>query len=142
MAQGVVEQLKIRAPEAFDNTPVLFAYLFGSQTMGRSREDSDIDVAIYLEDYNDADGGLDATLHFTDVLARAARLGNLDVVVLNAAPLRLRGRVIKEGIVVHSRDEPTRVRFESIALRTFFDFQIHAREMDRQFLRDIAEGTR
>lgn len=138
----MVEQLKSRAPEAFENTPVLFAYLFGSHATGRSKVSSDIDVAVYLEDYNDADGGLNATLQLTDVLGRISKLGKLDVVALNAAPLRLRGRIIKERIVIHSRNEPARVRFESIVLREFFDFQIHARYMDQQFLRDIAEGRR
>jgi len=45
-------------------------------------------------------------------------------------------------VVLFSRDEPFRVRFESRVLREFLDFQIHAAPMDLELLRATAEGRR
>ena len=136
------ERLRDAAGRAFAGTPVLFAYLFGSAATGRSRPDSDLDIAVYLEPRIDAGCYLDLSLDLAGRLSEASRLGNVDLLILNEAPLPILGRVVQERVVLYSRDEPARVHFESRSLREFFDFEIHARPLDRKFLRDIAEGRR
>jgi len=64
------------------------------------------------------------------------------VLVLNDAPLPLVGRVIQQRRVLYSCDEPARVRFESLKLRQFFDFELTMGPLDRRFLEDIASGRR
>jgi uncharacterized protein len=142
MDQTLLVQLREAAERAFRETPVIFAYLFGSQTTGRTHARSDVDVAVYVELANGEQPGLDLTLDLIGKFETAAHLGNVDLVVLNAAPLCLAGRIIQQRVVLYSRDEPARVRFESLKLREFFDFEIHARELDRKFLEDFAHGRR
>ena len=62
--------------------------------------------------------------------------------MLNWTPLRITGRVLTEGILLSSRDDPARIVWESRMLREFWDFRIRADEVDRQALRDMAEGKR
>jgi hypothetical protein len=69
-------------------------------------------------------------------------VSGVEVLVLNGAPLPIRGRVVRQRVVIYSRDEPARVAFESRTLREFFDFQIHAAPMDEQMLRETADGRR
>lgn len=130
------------AEEAFGATPALFAYLFGSQATGRTHAWSDVDVAVYLEPAADRWHTLDLTLDLIGRFETAAHVGNVDLVVLNTAPLRLVGRIIQQRIVLYSRDEAARARFESLSLRQFFDFEIHARQLDQSFLEDFARGRR
>ena len=142
MDTGLYESLRDAATRAFADSPVLFAYLFGSVAAGRNGPHSDVDVAVYLEPSVDADRFLDLRLSLAGRVAEASGLGNVDLLILNEAPLRVLGRAIQERVVLYSRDEPARVRFESRCLREFFDFEIHARALDRKFLQDVADGRR
>lgn len=121
---------------------MLFAYLFGSVATGRVRSGSDVDVAVYLEPGPALDRALETSLDLAGRLSSASGVGNTEVTVLNEASLPLRGRAVRERVMLFSRDEPARVRFESMTLREFFDFQIHAVPLDMKFLSDTAEGRR
>lgn len=141
MERAVVERLESAAAAIFRDTPVLFAYLFGSFAAGTARAGSDVDVAVYLGPDAPAEM-LEGSLDLSGELSRASGIGDIDVTILNRAPLPLRGRVVRERRVLYSRDEPTRVRYESLTLREFFDFELHARPLDLELLRATAEGRR
>lgn len=138
----VVERLREAARRELADAPVVLAYLFGSAATGRSRPGSDVDVAVLLDPSVPAERYLDLSLEIARRLSTASGVGNMEVVVLNDAPLPLRGRAVRERVVLHSRDEPFRVRFEGKVLKEFLDFQIHAEPLDRELLRATAEGRR
>ncbi|MDP2623974.1 MAG: hypothetical protein Q8Q29_09265 [Actinomycetota bacterium] len=74
-------------------------------------------------------------------LEKAAALGRLvEVVILNEAPLPLAGRVVREGRIIYSANEPARVRYESRTFREFTDFDREARLLDEELIR--AHATR
>lgn len=138
-AADVVGALRGAAPDAFRGEGVVFAFLFGSQATGRMRPDSDVDVAVLLDDDVAPADYLAASLRLARRLERTAAVGPVEaVVVLNVAPLRLAGRVLRDRIVVFSADEPARVRYESETLRRFIDFELHAAPLARQRLASIA----
>lgn len=137
----VLERLRAAADQAFDREPVDFAYLFGSQARGSAEPDSDIDIAAHLE--GDISDPLRLSLRLARRLERVARVGSIEaVVILNTAPLPLAGRVVLEGRVFYSRDEPKRVDYESLIFRKFTDFDLMARALDEELLRGHANGTR
>ncbi|HXF71171.1 MAG TPA: nucleotidyltransferase domain-containing protein [Actinomycetota bacterium] len=140
MADPVEERLRRAAPAAFEGSGVVFAYLFGSRATGHARPDSDVDVAVYLDP--PPEDPLAAALALAGRLEERSGVGGIEVVVMNAAPLPLLGRILRERIVIFSRDEPARVAFESLTFREFQDFDLHARELDRELLRRHAEGRR
>jgi predicted nucleotidyltransferase len=117
-----IEQRLPTLAQAFERCPaVVFAYVFGGAAGGRITPLSDVDVAIYLEEAADPiEGRLQA------IEAVTAHLGTdeVDLVVLNTAPTALTGRILGTRRVVHDRDPLRRHRFESLALRRFFDFRI------------------
>lgn len=136
-----INQIREAAYRVLGATPVVFAYLYGSRAVGNERPDSDLDVAVYFDDSVPEDHYLDQSLTIASLLAEAG-LSGAEVVVLNSAPLALIGRIIKQRKVIYSRDEPVRVTFESLKFREFLDFDFHARQLDSQFLKDMAEGRR
>ena len=75
-------------------------------------------------------------------LSTAARIPDLDVIVLDESPLTLTGRVVRDGIVIYSVDEPLRAEYESRTFREFVDFSVLADEIDLEMLRQIADGKR
>jgi hypothetical protein len=138
----IVARLREAAGRELGGSPVLVAYLFGSVATGRARPDSDVDVAVVLEPSEPSERYLELSLELARRLAAASGVGGIEVVVLNDAPLPLRGRAVQQRVTLFSRDEPFRVRFESKVTREFLDFQIHAEELDREVLRATAEGRR
>jgi predicted nucleotidyltransferase len=142
MESGLTQRLRSTAPQAFAALPVKFAYLFGSQVGGRPRPDSDVDVAILADD-DVAEADYDQlTWRCTDALAAASGVPRIEVTVLNRAPLRFVGRVLRQRVVLFSRDEPARVAYESLMGRMADDVEIWAAPLDRELLTAIAEGRR
>ncbi len=115
---------------------VRFAYLFGSRATGRHRVTSDADIAIMPSRTLD----LLAEAALAQDLAQALHVPAVDLVDLRRAPLRLRGRVLAEGQLLYSADEPGRVAFEVRARSEYFDFLPTQREHRDQFLRRVAAG--
>jgi predicted nucleotidyltransferase len=105
------------------------AYLFGSQARGRAGPASDIDLAILLA--NDPPPTL-AGLQLDLADRLSAELGRqVDLVVLNRAPVDLIHRVLREGELVFERDRAARVRFEVRARNEYFDLLPHLQRYRR-----------
>lgn len=139
--QGLVDQLRAAARPAFASLPVLLAYLYGSRAAGRPRADSDIDVGVLL----DPSAAIDAdrlASRCSDALAAASGLGQIETTVLNDAPIRFLGRVLRQRVVLFSRDESARVEYESRIGRMADDVEVWAAVMDRELLAAIAQGRR
>lgn len=141
MDTDLVERLRAAAPAILDPEPVVVAYLFGSRAAGRPRPDSDTDIAVLVEDDADADERWRLRLRLPSAFERAART-EVDVVVLNDLPLPVRGRAVRQRVVLYSRDEPARVRFEVRTMREFLDFEPRAVAMSWAYLADVAAGLR
>lgn len=100
---------------------VVFAYLFGGAATGQLRPLSDVDVAVYLKETLDP---VEARLEALGVLTAHLGTDEVDLVVLNTAPIAVIGRILQTRRVILDRDPFRRHRFESLALREFFDFHI------------------
>ena len=139
----VLEQLRATAPSVLADEPVRVAYLFGSHARGEASALSDVDVALLAPDIGPHQR-LNLRLRVMGRLSTAARIPDfdLDVIVLDESPLTLTGRVVRDGIVIYSSDEPLRAAYESRTFREFVDFSVLADEIDRETIRQIAEGTR
>ena len=120
--------------QAFATAGVRFAYLFGSRATGHHRPTSDADIAIMPGQPLDllAEAGL------ADQLAQALQVPAVDLVDLQRAPLQLRGRVLAEGRLLYSADEPGRVEFEVRTRSEYFDFLPTQRAHRDHFLRRVA----
>lgn len=142
VSDDVLSRLRGAAPRAFASQPVRFAYLFGSHATGTARPDSDVDVAVSLDPGVEPDRRLDLALVISRELATASGLGKIDVIVLDDAPLPLKGRIASEGVMVYGIDEPARIEFESRTFREYGDFEIAFRGLHRELLEHIAAGRR
>lgn len=137
----ILARLREVAADVFDGEPVLFAYLYGSRATGRDRAGSDVDVAVYVDDTVANDDRLALSLRLAGRIEAQAGVAPVEaLLVLNDAPLALAGRVLHDRQLLHTRDEPTRIRFESRTFRQFHDFELHAEPMRRARLDAIAQG--
>lgn len=109
--------------EVFSKYSIALAYLYGSEAAGRATSLSDVDVALVIADDDyDPKNRLDLELQMEEEIARICGIGNIDVRVMNNAPLMLRGEVVTNGILLYSRDELFRVDYETSTRSEYFDF--------------------
>ena len=120
---GLVEEIAERMRPLLEaDERIRFAYLFGSAARAAGAEPGDVDVAMSVTDWS-----LPAEASLADALA--SRLGrHVDVVVLERAPPWLQFRILGEGAVVFSRDEPARIAFRERVERAFLDFRPYHEE--------------
>jgi predicted nucleotidyltransferase len=142
MDSRLSQRLRDVAGQVFADLPVGFAYLFGSQVAGRPRLDSDVDIAILADDTVPEEDYDRLALRCADALTVAANVPRIEVTVLNRAPLRFVGRVLRQRVVLFSRDEPAHVAYESLMGRMADDVEIWAAPLDRELLAAIAKGRR
>lgn len=104
-----------------------FAYLHGSRVDGTARTDSDIDVAAWF--------GKSPPQPY-DVLVPPG----VDLMVLDHAPLELRGRVALRGRLIFSDDEVARVRWEATTRKIYFDELPRIQRAHREFSEAVRRG--
>ena len=114
--------------------PVQAAYLYGSMTTGRVTPFSDVDIALVVDPGLTPLERLKLMLYLQVELADRCDVHNADVRVINDAPLVFRGRVVCDGILLYTRDEQTRIEFETATRAEYFDYlPIHQRLQEAFF---------
>ncbi len=126
--QPVARQLE-RFFAGRENEEPTAVYLFGSVARGDERPGSDVDVGVlFRRDPPPTLEGLPLRLEgeLERLLGRAVQ-----VVTLNAAPVDLRARVLRDGVLILDRDPSLRIRFEVRTRNEWFDLQPILREYRR-----------
>lgn len=119
----MVPSLKDSLSKLLPYYPVKLAYLFGSAAAGNATPLSDIDVALVLpDDQVDPGSFLSLEMQISDEISRNCELSEVDVRIINNAPLMFQGEVITHGILLYSSDEDFRVEFETSTRSAYFDF--------------------
>jgi len=136
-----VSEITQRLKEALAKQPeVKLAYLFGSHARGRAHKLSDVDVAVFLtEELSEREMG-EIRIRLTAELMRALRSDAIDVVILNLASPLLCHRVLRDGKLIYSVDETTRVRFTTDTYRLYLDHRYLYDILDEAMFRRIREG--
>src|SRR5579872_6707423 len=110
--------------QLFAQNPVNAAYLAGSLSNRTSFGHlTDVDIAILLMEQIKADQFLDYQIYFFSELAKRLDSDSIDVVILNQASLLLKLQVIRYGQILFSRDEKSRISFETRAVMDYLDFK-------------------
>jgi len=106
---------------------IIFSYIHGSFVEGDFR---DVDVAVYLKEEEKAlryelnlERRIEDTIDFP-----------VDVRILNDAPLSFRFNVIKNGILLFSKNEKIRCDFETLSTVEYHDFEYLREEFRREAL--------
>lgn len=103
---------------------IIFAYVFGGLLKDRLNPLSDVDLALYVKDTKE----LDYLGMFSDI-ANILGTDEIDLVILNSAPLALTGRILQNRKILIDKDPFLRHQYESLILRKFFDFTIKERDI-------------
>lgn len=99
------------------------ALLFGSHATGRARTDSDVDVAVLLDETPQASAKKNVLMSLASELGKELRADRLDLVLLNDAPPKLAFHVLRHGIVAFERDPVPLHRFRVATYSRHADYE-------------------
>lgn len=107
------------------------AYVFGSVATGLARADSDVDVAVLVDERLRRPRMLKYRLELMADIGAALHRSDIEVVVLNEATPLLTHRVLSRGTLVFERSASARVRFQVRTAGRYMDlipmFETHIR---------------
>ena len=128
-----IEDLIPRAIEYLQTRQdIIFGYLFGGFGRGKRLPLSDVDVAVYFKESSDLP---EKKMEILGALIDILQTDEIDLVVLNHAPLPLRMRILEGKKVVVDREPFRRHHYESLTMREYFDFSILEKQiLSRRFL--------
>jgi len=111
---------------------ILFAYLFGSLAKGKPLPLSDVDIAVYLSEEADV---TEIKMEILGKLMVFLETDEIDLVILNLAPLTLRMRILENKKIIVDNDPFLRHCYESLTMREYFDFSFkEIAILERRFL--------
>ena len=116
---------------------VIAAYLFGSLAQGRATLGSDVDIAVLLSPA-DPESVWERQLQLIGEIERFAD-GQVEVVILNAAPPILQNQVLRYGRLLYERDRRARVEFEVRAGQVYADLKPLNNFFAQALLKEIKE---
>lgn len=135
MTDNPIYQQLLSARQVFAPYPVDIAYFHGSAALGQSTPLSDIDLAVVVKAEVPANRYLDIELDLALALEKSTHLKNIDLRIINQAPLEVKGKILENGRLLFSRDEAKRVDFETSTRNRYFDFLPIANYMHHQFFK-------
>jgi len=119
---------------------VRLAYLFGSYGRGTANALSDVDVAVLMAGHlSSREQGRARVRLMADLMAALGR-EDVDLVILNQAPLLLRHRVLRDGRLLFAADERERVHFTADTYQRYLDHRYMYDVLDEAMFRRIREG--
>jgi predicted nucleotidyltransferase len=105
-----------------DQKDILFVYLYGSAIYDPALPGGDIDLAVYLKPSN-MEVYIKKENELTAFLISQLDTDEIDLRILNVLPLVFQYGILKEGILVLSRDEIQRTDFETSVMIRFFELK-------------------
>jgi predicted nucleotidyltransferase len=125
--EGERDDIERHIMRAFQSVPgVAAVYLFGSVARGTARAGSDLDVGVLYLDRPAPT--LEGQPYELEAALERAVGRPVEVVVLNAAPVDLRSRVLRDGRLIIDRDRSARIAFEVRTRNEAWDLEPVLRE--------------
>jgi len=97
---------------------ILLAYIFGSQLKGKTGPMSDYDFAVFLSHKPSFQFKYKLKNKLVNVLSSE----QIDLVILNDAPIELKYKVIATGKIIYQKNLTIKVEFEANVLSQYFDY--------------------
>lgn len=121
---------------------VVLAYLYGSCAKGTPRPQSDVDIAILLdENIPVKEGPYGYRAELLAVLMKTLRTNQIDLVILNEAPPFLMFQVVRYGKLIISRSEAKRIDFHVKTIARYIDVK-RLMDLQHQYLsKRLKNGT-
>jgi predicted nucleotidyltransferase len=135
-ADALENMPKITELMAADRDVMAF-YSFGSLVQEDLKPLSDFDFGVLLSNELDRTQMFDKHLELIGVFTDTFRTDEIDLVLLNDAPMRFSYNIIKSGKLMHCRDSTELTEFIEKTVKLYLDFRFFRDAFDEAFLKGI-----
>jgi predicted nucleotidyltransferase len=125
----------------FQQHPVRLAYLCGSQATRRTHPNSDVDIAVLLDESLTLDERFAERVQLLDDLSRIFGTDQVDLVILNEASPLLAYETLLHGVLLYCADAQTRIEFQVRTLRAYEDTIPLRRILSEAMVARLKAGT-
>ena len=113
---------------------IKLCYLYGSSL--KNDKFNDIDIGIVVSNLQSSYQDLKFAMRIARALEKTLNFKwELDVKVLNHAPIYFQFEVVKQGLLLYSHDENERISYEENVINSYLDFRDTLDWFDNQILR-------
>lgn len=123
---------------------IVAAYLFGSVAEGVARADSDVDIALLLDESLMPESILEYRMEMIED-TKGILKKEVDMIVMNGVSLLLQFQVIKRGCVLFEGDTEKRALYQMKVVSMYYDykrfFDYHAKNL-RKRIKEVGLGVR
>lgn len=120
-----------------DNS-ILAIFLFGSLVKDKLNKYSDIDIGILFDNEVKVQDYTDRQIEFANNLNEALKR-EVDIIILNRAPLFLKYHILKEGVKIYERPNRDDHSFEARSIIEYLDFLPVRNRIENAMLAKIKE---
>lgn len=118
---------------------VKLAYLFGSAAKGNRGKLSDVDLAVFLDESLNKKERFSRQLDLISELTGILKTDNVDLVIMNDAPISLKYEIIKANHPLLVRNNSEKIGLEHAILSEYLDRRYYEKRWTADFLRKVAE---
>ncbi|MEK7550524.1 MAG: nucleotidyltransferase domain-containing protein [Patescibacteria group bacterium] len=137
MALSISDRAKLS--DFFKTQPVVAVYLFGSQATGLNNSQSDVDIAILFDESVKVKERFIKKLEILGTLTFLLKRDNIDLVVLNDAPIALRFSAIKPQELIYKENNEKMISFEAKTLSDYQDYYYYINQNTIDSLGSISQ---
>jgi len=106
-----------------DRDEISALYIFGSAANGKEIAESDVDIAVLINDHKKGRRTYDSLRKTYYAASPKLSIRPVDIVIMNTAPPFLKHRIIKTGKVLFDRNKRLRTRFTANAIIEYLDYK-------------------
>ena len=117
---------------------ILLTYIFGSQVTGKIGQQSDYDFAVFLSQRP----SFQFKYKLKNKLLSILDSKQVDLVILNDAPIELKYKVVATGKVIFQKNFIVKTEFEADTLSRYFDYLPVLRAQKKDILKVKSKGGR
>jgi len=118
---------------------VKLAYLYGSAAKGNRGKLSDVDLAVFLDESLNKKERFSRQLDLISDLTGILKTDNVDLVIMNDAPLSLKYEIIKANNPLLVRNNSEKIGLEHAILSEYLDRRYYEKRWTADFLKKVAE---
>jgi len=137
----IPKNIKARIPELVKkiagDKDIVALYLFGSLAQNEPKPLSDLDFGILLNIRLNKERRLDKHLELIGIFNETFRTDEIDLIVMNDAPIRMAFQILKTGKMLVCKDVRSLTAFRESMVKKYLDFKCMRDAFDAVFLEGI-----
>ena len=134
---NVIEKIPGLSEKLREEKSIIALYLFGSSVKGQLKPLSDLDIAVLLDKKVPGDKFIEQYLKISGIATDMLKVEEIDLIILNEAPLRIVHNVLKTGNLLFCTDPVQLAGFIENNYKRYQDFMFYKNQYNADFRKRI-----